>query len=543
MGVNAYTTNLGVRERQSTYVPLPFEEMYAGLQQKQAMYDKVEEYEREQKKAVSALSSPFAAHNNYLTSYKDKFLKDAMDLHSSMPDKGSANYRRKLTELVDGYAADPKLTTINKSNAAWLERVKTVTKQMSDGKYSKAADIPYLSFTGENPDGTLQEFVYAGNREKKDWQKMIKETVDKVPTQESSKDVTDKETGRQIKIATKIKSAGAIKQSLSTVLGMDREALQDMQVELGITDPKQFETHLNALAQTNAKYDTEEVYGWNSGLITRQDTKIKEQQEAAEKAQQMAFNLGTYQDAGHKGILDKLSSYVDNEGNIKASTMSNFYVTQGGEVNYNSSPLLSGKTGSKEEAIKNSKREILAIPEIKNIYENFKTQNMSDDDALRASIKFYKQRGDSQQYQGRMITDAQERSSIESIISGNLGMLDFYDAANPDFAQPTKSDKFVKDGKIQEINVGAELAPSRFGNKAYTVTIGGKQYIAALNSQNPRDMQSKLLFEMQRNPAPTKLRYYMPDPSHPELGDIPRENVIITMGPDGKLSLQDDPNP
>jgi hypothetical protein len=168
---------------------------------------------------------------------------------------------------------------------------------------------------------------------------------------------------------------------------------------------------------------------------------------------------------------------------------------------------------------------------------------MSDDDALRASIKFYKERGDAQQYQGRMITDAQERTSVEGIIAGNLGMLDFYDAENPNFASPTKSDAFVKDGKIQEINVGAELAPSRFGNKAYTVMIGGKQYIAALNSQNPKDMQSKLLFEMQRNPAPTKLRYFMPDPSHPELGDIPKENVIVVMGPDGKLRLQDDPNP
>jgi hypothetical protein len=517
MGVNAYTTNLGVRERQSTYVPLPFEEMYNGLQQKQAMYDKVEEYEREQKKAVSALSSPFAAHNNYLTSFKEKFLKDAMALHGSMPDKGSANYRRKITELVDGYAADPKLNIINKSNAAWLERVKTVTKQMSDGKYSKAADIPYLSFTGENPDGTLQEFVYAGNREKKDWQKMIKETIEKVPTQESSKDVTDKETGRQIKIATKIKSASAIKQSLSTVLGMDPEALQDMQVELGITDPKQFDKYMDALGKTNAKYDTEEVYGWNSGLVTREDAKIVE----AQKAQQMAFNLGTYQDAGHKAILDKLNSYVDSQGNIKPSPVGG--IMQGSPLlmGTGSTPYSSGGT-TKEERIKSSKKEILAIPEIKNVYENFKTQNMSDDDALRAAISFYKQRGDSQQYQGRMITDAQERSSIEGIISGNLGMLDFYDAENPDFAQPTKSNKFVKDGKIQEINVGAELAPSRFGNKAYTVTIGGKQYIAALNSQNPKDMQSKLLFEMQRNPAPTKLRYFMPDPSHPELGDMPR---------------------
>jgi hypothetical protein len=542
MGINAFSVNVPVRESRNTYVPLPFEEMYSAMQQKQEMYNKADQYEREQKKQISALSSAIPAHSRYLTDYKDRYLKDAITLHNSMPDKGSAEYIRKLQDMVDSYASDPNYNIIQRSNASWQERVKTVTKQMTDNKYSKAADIPYLSFTGENPDGTLKEFVYAGNRERKDWQKITADVIEKVPIQESSKDVTDKETGRQIKIATKIKSAGAIKQSLATVLGMDREALQDMQVELGITDPKQFETHLNALAQNNAKYNTEEVYGWNSGLVTRQDTKIKEQEEAAAKASQLAYNMGTYQDAGHKAILDKLNAYVDSEGNVKVSPI-------GGVMS--GSPLLMGTQstpygyggGTKEERIKNSKREILAIPEIKNIYENFKTQNMSDDDALRASINFYKQRGDAQQYQGRMITDAQERTSVEGILAGNLGMLDFYDAENPDFAQPIKSDKFVTDNKIQEINVGAELAPSRFGNKAYTVTIGGKQYIAALNSQNPRDMQSKMLFEMQRNPAPTKLRYFMPDPSHPELGDVPKENVIVVMGPDGKLRLQDDPNP
>jgi hemoglobin-like flavoprotein len=542
MGINAFSVNVPVRESRNTYVPLPFEEMYSAMQQKQEMYNRADQYEREQKKQISALTSAISAHKTYLDDYKNRYLQDAITLHNSMPDKGSAEYIRKLQDMVDSYASDPNFNIIQRSNAAWQERVKTVTKQMADGKYSKAADIPYLTFTGENPDGTLKEFVYAGNRERKDWQKLTADTIEKVPLQESSKDVTDKETGRHVKIATKVKSAGAIKQSLATVLGMDREALQDMQVELGITDPKQFEKHLDALAKTNAKYDIDEVYGWDSGLVKRQDENIQKQKEEAEKAAQIAYNMGTYQDAGHKAILNKLNEYVDSEGNVKAAPV-------GGIIS--GSPLLMGTqstpygapAGSKEERIKSSKKEILAIPEIKNVYENFKTQNMSDDDALRAAIKFYRQRGDSQEYQGRMITDAQERTAVEGLIAGNLGMLDFYDAQNPDFAQPIKSDKFVKDNKIQEINVGAELAPSRFGNKAYTVTIGGKQYIAALNSQNPKDMQSKLLFEMQRNPAPTKLSYFMPDPSHPELGNIPRENVIVVMGPDGKLRLQDDPNP
>jgi hemoglobin-like flavoprotein len=542
MGINAFSVNVPVRESRNTYVPLPFEEMYSAMQQKQEMYNRADQYEREQKKQISALTSAISAHKTYLDDYKNRYLQDAITLHNSMPDKGSAEYIRKLQDMVDSYASDPNFNIIQRSNAAWQERVKTVTKQMADGKYSKAADIPYLTFTGENPDGTLKEFVYAGNRERKDWQKLTADTIEKVPLQESSKDVTDKETGRHVKIATKVKSAGAIKQSLATVLGMDREALQDMQVELGITDPKQFEKHLDALAKTNAKYDVDEVYGWDSGLVKRQDENIQKQKEEAEKAAQIAYNMGTYQDAGHKAILDKLSSYVDSEGNIKDSYLSGIAGL----------PLLLGPgslidPGSKEERIKSSKKEILAIPEIKNVYENFKTQNMSDDDALRAAIKFYRQRGDSQEYQTRPIIDKEERTAVEGLIAGNLGMLDFYDAQNPDFAQPMtlaqNKNSFIKDGKIMEINVGGELAPSRFGNKAYTVTIGGKQYIAALNSQNPKDMQSKLLFEMQRNPAPTKLSYFMPDPSHPELGNIPRENVIVVMGPDGKLRLQDDPNP
>jgi hypothetical protein len=539
MAINAYTKSIPIRESQNTYVPLPFEEMYKTLQYKQELYDKADAYEREQKKQISSLSSPIAAHNEYLTQYKNKFLQDAMNLHNSIPDKGSALYRRKLQDVVDSYASDPNRLLIDESNAAWAERLKTVTKQMADGKYSKAADIPYLTFEGQNPDGTLKKFVYAGNRERKDWQKLSRETIDKVPTQKSTRDITDKETGERRKIVSESKSAGAIASSLSTVLGMDREALQDMQVELGITDPKQFNMYINALAKDNAQYTSEYVQDWNAGLVTRQDAKIKEQEENALK---FAYNMGTYQDAGHKAMLEKLSSYVDENGNLKPAPVGG--IMQG-------SPLLMGTRStpygagsvSKEERIKSSKKEILNIPEIKNAYENFKAQNMSDDDALRASINFYKQRGDAQQYQTRLITDEQERKALESSIVGNLGMLDFYEKDNPDFAQPIKSDEFVKDNKIMEVNVGGELAPSRFGNKAYTVTIGGKQYIAAFSSQNPRDMQSKLLFEMQRNPAPTKLRYFMPDPSHPELGDMPRENVIVVMGPNGKLSLQDDPNP
>jgi len=543
MAINAYTRAVPIRESQNTYVPLPFEEMYRTLQYKQELYDKADAYEREQKKEISKLSSPIAAHNDYLVRYKNKYLEDAKALHNSIPDKGSALYRRKLQDLVDGYVSDPNRVLIDESNAAWAERTKIVTKQMSEGKYSKAADLPYLSFTGANPDGSLKKFVFAGIREKKDWKKLIDETIKSVPEQRSSRDVTDKETGRRVKVDVKSKSASAIANSLNTVLGMDSEALQDMQVDLNITDPKEFSKYINALAVNNAKYDTERVDDWNASLVARQDAKIKEQEEL-----QFAYNMGTYQDAGHKKMLEKLNSYVDEKGNLKpsSSAIEGFFSFFGGPGSLPSTP-----SESKEQQLKNSKKEILAIPEIKNVYNNFKAQNMSDDDALRASINFYRQRGDAQQYQGRMITNAQERTSVEGIIAGNLGMLDFYDKDNPDFAQPltlaeenrNNRTTFVKDGKIKEINVGAELAPSRFGNKAYTVTIGDKQYIAAFNSQNPRDMQSKLLFEMQRNPAPTKLRYFMPDPSHPELGDMPRENVILLMGPDGKLHLKDDPNP
>ena len=116
MGVNSYTNNLGVRERQSTYVPLPFEEMYTVLQEKQKMYDKIDEYEREQKKYVTGLNSPFKAHADYLENFKAKYLKDALNLHNSMPDKGSALYERKLNEMVEGYGSDPNLNIINKSN-------------------------------------------------------------------------------------------------------------------------------------------------------------------------------------------------------------------------------------------------------------------------------------------------------------------------------------------------------------------------------------------------------------------------------------------
>jgi len=493
MGVNAYTTNLGVRERQSTYVPLPFEEMYNGLQQKQAMYDKVEEYEREQKKAVSALSSPFAAHNNYLTSYKEKFLSDAMALHGSMPDKGSANYRRKLTELVDGYAADPKLNTINKSNAAWLERVKTVTKQMSDGKYSKAADIPYLSFTGENPDGTLQEFVYAGNREKKDWQKLITETIEKVPTQKFSKNITDKATGEIRKVATEIKSSGAIANSLSTVLGMDREALQDMQVELGITDPKEFSKYINVLAKNNAKYDTEQVLGYEGSLVKRAD----------EKAEKDAMGgrdlLGTYGNPNYNA--DEVNDLISEDGKITASR------------SLLSAGLSMINPFDNVNPVEENKKLLNEKYGLDKVIQNYKGLGYSDAQAEKQALISIRNRGSSLNLVGSRITDEKQRTGIENSVISAWNNYGVYDENSQLLSKEEKDELYQELLKQKSFNmpfVSHKLAENSMFPEGYNITFNnGKSYKIGMQNLDPLAKQNHELYKAGANREPVRFENYL----------------------------------
>lgn len=244
MAINAYSNNIPIRESRNTYVPLPFQEMYAAMQEKQKRYDTAEQFERESKKAITALSSPITEHNEYLSTLKKNYLQQAMQLHSTIVDKGSAEYGRKMQDIVDGVVADPNYNLIQESNSSWSERVKTVTKQMADGNYSPAADQFYQNFKGANEDGTLKKFVFGGLRAKIDWQKGIGEAAKDVP--EEDQKFSYYKNGQQITKTIKGKNSMKVAYNISSSL--TSEAKQDMMYDLGITDPKELDKVIQAKA-------------------------------------------------------------------------------------------------------------------------------------------------------------------------------------------------------------------------------------------------------------------------------------------------------
>jgi hypothetical protein len=164
--------DIQIRKRESTNVPLPFEAMYTVLAEKQKRYDNIEAIERQQKALISTFTSPIAGHNAYLEQKKQDFLQQAMQLHNSMPDKGSAEYQRKLNTLVDGWNMDPAIANIRESSANWLQRVEAVKQLMLNDKYSPVMD-PDINFTGLNPDGSIAKYNFFGIKPKPDYSKSI----------------------------------------------------------------------------------------------------------------------------------------------------------------------------------------------------------------------------------------------------------------------------------------------------------------------------------------------------------------------------------
>jgi hypothetical protein len=250
MGVNAYTTNLGVRERQSTYVPMPFEEMYAALQEKQKRYDVADQYERENKKLISAFSSPIAEHNAYLNKTKQNFLTEMTKLHTSMPDKGSSEYLRKTQDIVDGFFTDPNYNLIQESNKAWEERTKIVTQQMANGIYSGFADQINTNFRGTNPDGTLKRYMFAGLRPKVDINKSILTAIQMTPDENQTISVP---RGNSI-VTQQVTGKKAEKIYANMLATLGTEGMQDYMFENNLKTPAQFNSNLYKVAKGSSNY-------------------------------------------------------------------------------------------------------------------------------------------------------------------------------------------------------------------------------------------------------------------------------------------------
>jgi hypothetical protein len=330
MGVNAYTTNLGVRERQSTYVPLPFEQMYAVLQDKQKRYDLADAYEREEKRKISKLSSPIKEFNNYYTDLKKKYLEDVTALHSTFGgDKASSQYQRKLQDIVDGYATDPNHNLIQESNENYLKWIETTTKQKAENKYSPVANKFYENFKATNDDGSFNKFLFAGVREKINTQEALAKANLMTPVEEN---VTSFPKGNTVVTLTgKGKKADKMYNNMLSFLGND--GLEDYAADNGISVDvarKQLQTVAASSSDYNVSTKIDPNYeGFNASLNAAQFglTQQKFAQDISNEMFNRKLSLAQLELAKSKNKAD------DEENKLKIAKLKAEIAAMGGTTN------------------------------------------------------------------------------------------------------------------------------------------------------------------------------------------------------------------
>ena len=563
MAINAALTDFTPAQRKVTYVPLPFQEMYGAMMEKQKRYDQADMYERQSKREISTLSSPIAGHNEYLNkSIKEPFMQKVMALHSSMPDKGSSDYQRKLNEIVDATVSDPNFASIQQSSAEYEKFVKVSAEQMAQGKYSNAAAKPYKNFSGLNPDGTIAKFQFMGLRSKKDVDGIIAETVAKIPTTKVSQDNTTI-GGRRIAIGTEIKSPSTIYSSLSNRIYNDPELLADAMEQFNAKDINELGKILKIKANNEAINNSEVVTSFDAGLMRLAEEK---KEKKAEEQQQAAYHIGDYQDDYNSKVLGEVEDFIDAKGNIRPATPTTFNQANRppDEIYYNLEQAgwegtVGGKgnlgltsTASVKEREAYSKKQLLQNPKFKAMVDNYMHAGLKQDEAIKMAGKELRKMPHTQKrYEGRYIIDKNEHEVLNRTLRGLGEGLSFYDYDNPTSRGRVKFEDVLSESKqedLSNLDIGAELAPiaGLEGNQNYQVTLGRKTWVVSTDSPYPNRIQSKVLFDAERTKSPVKLKKYDPymddnmehDALRKDAATYGTNNVIVYTGTDGKLHLK-----
>jgi hypothetical protein len=481
MGINAYSRNVPIRESRNTYVPLPFEEMYAAMQEKQKRYDASEQFERESKKAITALTSPIPEHNEYLSTLKKSYLEKMMQLHNTIADKGSAEYSRRSQDIVDAVVADPNYNLIQESNANWAKRVETITKQMADGKYSPAADRFYQNFKGVNEDGTLKKFVFAGLRAKVDWQKDMGEAAKNVPEEDQEISFYNPKTAMQE--TKKIKGRSAMKVAYNISSSLSPEAKQDMMYDLGLTDEKQLEKVIQAKATSLSNLSISQTSKPEMSVLNYQLALRKEGRETRKDALEELKLARELQ--GEQNTFVKPLAGVNNPGwseDVKSRITADGSIASTGVWGF-ASPSKSMEDD----------------PNIAKILKNVKSLRNSGVSTLSEKDALLRYRnGAKTNLQVHGFTKVQDSKDALYNLVSNQTEVTIYDVNGQNvtpltddertavFANITSNDKEVK---TQGYVSGVVNSFNPFGPKAYQVIIDGKTYIATMPDVNPLAQQ------------------------------------------------------
>lgn len=481
MAINAYSNNVPIRESRNTYVPLPFEEMYAAMQEKQKRYDTAEQFERESKKAITALTSPIAEHNEYLSTLKKNYLQQAMQLHSTIVDKGSAEYGRRMQDIVDGVVADPNYNLIQESNTAWSERVKTVTKQMADGNYSPAADAFYQKFKGVNEDGTLKKFVFGGLRAKVDWQKDIGEAAKDTPEEDQETTFYNPKTATMESMIVKGKNPMKVAYNISSSL--TAEAKQDMMWDLGITDPKELDKVIQAKATALSNPSVSRISKPEMSVLNYQLALRKDARETEKHALDKLKDLQELQ--GEQSTFIKPLAGVNNpqwsEG-VKD------------RINPDGTIASTGVWGFASES-----KTLNEDPNIAKILKNVKTLRANGINTISEKEALLRYRnGAKTNLQVHGFTKVQDSKDALYNLVSNQTEVTIYDV-NGNISAPLTDDERTamfagltsdnKEEKSQGYVSGVVNSFNPFGSKAYQIIVNGKTYIATMPDANPLAQQ------------------------------------------------------
>lgn len=552
MAINAYSVNVPIRESRNTYVPLPFEEMYAAMQEKQKRYDAADAMEREAKRSVSALSTPIKGHSEYLEKKKQDYLTQAMQLHNSMPDKGSAEYKRKLQDIVDGFVSDPNINLINTSAQEWIKGRETAAKLMVDGKYSTYQDRYNLNFNGVDPTtGALQRYNFIGLKPRVDYNKIFEDVAKNTP--EQSQDVTVAlPDGRVSRRKISIKSKDAILGGINTALAMNPDAIGEMSTELGL-DSKGIKKYLNTFAAYNQKRETVSEDKFDASTARYFDEKRAAEEEAAA---QLALPLSTIPKTDFRETKEELKQYIDDKGNIKPSEESPFSTDN---VNI-LSKLFSGagtlpSNASKQERVKQSVTQVERLIREKHadVYENFlharRRSPNAKELALKDTIAYIQEDKGSTPIYGTTIDDKDQRINIINAMLGNPTSVMLYSLDPEDPKEPVAMvNKLAESNDDPKLIVGAKLTASPYGRdktsglplQSYTVNLNGKPYVATLGTLNPRDEQAQSLYEVENLGKTAIIHNFEPDPlNYPELGNkrVAKMKVYLTRLSNGQYQV------
>jgi hypothetical protein len=527
--------------------------MYAVLQERQKRYDVADAMEREAKKSVSAFSSPIKGHSTYLEAKKQEYLNQAMILHKSVPDKGTPEFTRKLTDLVDGFVADPNIQLIKSSADEWVKGRETAAKLMADGKYSTYQDRYNLNFNGiDSATGALQRYNFMGIKPKVDYLKKFEDVVKNTPKQSFDVKVVGTD-GQERRRKQTIKSKSAIEGGLNTYLAMDPDAIGEMAAELNL-DSKGIKKYISVFAANGQEVETVSEDGFNASTAKYFDDKRKEQ----EQASALAVPLSTIPNTTFRETQDKLKQYIDDKGNI-IPAQENPMILGGASV-FGTSPDLSAYSNaskqngfaSKQEKISRSITQVerLVREKHKDVYENFLHARRGNKElALKDAISYIQEQKEGTPTYGTTIDDDDQRANIKEAFFGNPASVMLYSVDGKDKGVPARlTDVLGTDAKVTDMHIGAKLTASPYGRdkatgmplQTYSVSIGNQPYIATFGTLNPRDEQAQALYDVENLGKTAIIHNFEPDPeNYPELGNkrVKKMKVYLNRLSNGQYAV------